>query len=186
MSSRSVRTVSQSQLEMELALKMARVAQLAWPDDPEGIAEFFLKCADPPDTPAPQQRKYHVMERDGLVMAMAVSFARAILTPAGPMTILALASVCSDPACRNQGLGRAVVQPAFRRVDRGDFRLSLFQTGQSAKGFYEKLGARAVDNLIVNSLKDPQARAFWDPVAMIYPTSANWPEGTIDLLGPGY
>ena len=51
----------------------------------------------------------------------------------------------------------------------------------------ERLGARVVTNRFVNSLAaDPGARPFWDPVTMVYPRSFDWPEGTIDLQGPGY
>ena len=53
--------------------------------------------------------------------------------------------------------------------------------------FYEKLGASTIDNPIINSLADDRhASPFWDRVIMRYPSTGTWPEGEIDLRGPGY
>lgn len=53
--------------------------------------------------------------------------------------------------------------------------------------FYEKLGACLATNRIVNSLgDDPQASPFWDEIILRYPKDRQWPEGEIDLRGPGY
>jgi hypothetical protein len=53
--------------------------------------------------------------------------------------------------------------------------------------FYERLGACAVANTFVDSLaEDPRGNPFWDDVVMRYPPREGWPEGEIDLLGPGY
>jgi len=101
--------------------------------------------------------------------------------------VMALAGVCSAPDRRGQGLGKAVVQASLGLVDGGVYQVSLFQTSRKVFPFYEKLGARLVTNRIVNSLApDPAANPFWDEVAMSYPASVPWPEGPIDLLGPGY
>ena len=78
------------------------------------------------------------------------------------------------------------MRAAFHTVDEGSFPVSLFQTSFGVQAFYEKIGACLVSNPVVNSLGDTPGNPFWDDVAMRYPASAEWPEGTIDLRGPGY
>jgi GNAT superfamily N-acetyltransferase len=103
------------------------------------------------------------------------------------MNILGLAGVFSVPEARGKGLGRTVVRAAFELVDRGDFPYCLFQTSKAVRGFYESLGACAVSNRITNGLTEqPDVCPFWDDVIMRYPSQGDWPEGTIDLCGPGY
>jgi hypothetical protein len=44
-----------------------------------------------------------------------------------------------------------------------------------------------VTNPIVDSLAaDPSVNPFWDEVVMRYPAVKHWPEGEIDLRGPGF
>ena len=52
----------------------------------------------------------------------------------------------------------------------------------------EKLGARCVSNRFVNSTNTeaPEANPWWDEHVMIFPDTYDWPDGTIDLPGPGY
>ena len=78
------------------------------------------------------------------------------------------------------------IEEAMQRVDQGEFPVSLFQTPKP--GFYEKLGARKVNNRFVNSKneQDPEADPWPAEHVMIYPTPYPWPEGVIDLNGPGY
>ena len=103
------------------------------------------------------------------------------------MTIVALAQVCTDPAERGRKLGQAVVRAVFDLVDHGPFPHSLFQTSHQVRPFYDKLGAGLVTNPIFNSLgDDPDKNPFWDEVAMRYPAAKHWPEGEIDLRGPGW
>lgn len=137
-------------------------------------------------SPERPQRRFHLILHGSGVIAVAETFAREINHADGPMTVMALASVCSSTARRGQGLGRAVTRSALERVDRGEFPLSLFQTPVPA--FYARLGARTVENRFYNSRapRDPQANPFWDPHIMIYPATAAWPNGPIDLGGPGY
>ena len=101
------------------------------------------------------------------------------------MDVLGLAGVKTHPDFRLQGLGARVVRATLAYVDDGTFPLSLFQT--NVPGFYEKLGARLVDNRFVNSLAaDPQGRPWWSGHTMIYPAGADWPDGEIDLVGPAW
>lgn len=121
--------------------------------------------------------------------AVSMVFPRQIRTTQGPLRVMALAGVCTAPERRGQGLGAAVVRAAFDLVDSGMFSVSLFQT--PVIEFYAKLGARKVTNRFVNSLWKPgdphsATHPWWDPDVMIYPASAEWPEGEIDLLGAGY
>lgn len=105
----------------------------------------------------------------------------------GPLTIMCLARVCSDPAYRGQGLGDAVVRAAFDLVDRGPFPFALFQTNERVRPFYERYGAVVADNSFFNSFADdPTANPFWDQVVMRYPAKPGWPKGPIDLRGPGW
>lgn len=137
-----------------------------------------------PDAQAPRSM---VIREAGRIIAHAALIPRTIGTTAGEVTLVGLARVCSDPNFRGQGLGELVVREVFALVDKQVFPFSLFQTSTAVRSFYEKLGACPVTNRIVNSLgDDPQARPFWDEVILRYPKDRQWPEGTIDLRGPGY
>jgi predicted GNAT family N-acyltransferase len=128
-----------------------------------------------------------IIRENGRVIAHAAAMPRTIGTSQGDITILALASVCSDPEMRGRGLGEKVVRAAFDTVDHGPFAHSLFQTSRDVRSFYEKLGCGLVTNRIVNSLADdPTKNPFWDEIVMRYPAAKPWPEGDIDLRGPGY
>ena len=119
------------------------------------------------------------------VVAHASCFPRAITVAGRPMTILALAAVCTRTEYRKRGLGSVVIKSCFARVDRGEFPYCLLQTSHKNRALYEHLGASMVHNRIVNSLAaDPHAYPFWDEIAMAYPSG--FPQGDIDLLGSGY
>jgi GNAT superfamily N-acetyltransferase len=122
-----------------------------------------------------------------VAIASALAAPRTIRTTGGELTILALARVCTAPERRGEGLGARVVRAAFQMVDQGVFPFALFQTTPGVHAFYEKLGACVVTNKIINSRgDDPHACPFWSEVILRYPSEADWPAGTIDLLGPGY
>jgi hypothetical protein len=126
--------------------------------------------------------------RDGARVVAHASFdPRTIGTPQGDMKVLALARVCTDPAVRGRKLGQAVTRAAFDVVDNGSFPFALFQTTDDVQSFYDNLGAVRIYNPFVNSLgDDPKANPWWSPVIMRYPSGPGWPEGEIDLRGPGY
>jgi len=137
-----------------------------------------------PDAQAPRTM---VVVDAGRVVAHAAMLPRRISTQRGEMVVGGLARVCTDPAMRGRGLGELVVRAAFGLVDAGDFAFALFQTSRRVQPFYDMVGAVPVENRIVNSLgDDPDASPFWDEVVMRYPGTGDWPEGTIDLRGPGY
>jgi predicted N-acetyltransferase YhbS len=173
--------------------------------DARAIAELIVKVWPKPDKPV-EFRQQQMLEtgrgycgpdsqaprsmlvRDSSrVIAHASLIPRTIGTTAGDLTIAGLARVCSDPDYRGQGLGELVVKEVFRFVDDRTFSFSLFQTNQKIQPFYEKIGSVVVRNRILNSLTtDLHDSPFWDEVIMRYPKDRDWPEGDIDLRGPGY
>lgn len=145
-------------------------------------AEF---AAHPPAAPRPPRA--WVATEGGRVVGHAAIVSREIELAGRRVVIAGLARVCTEPECRGRGIGERLVRAAFVPVDSGEFAWSLFQTTPDVRPFYERLGARAIDNRVINSLgDDPAACPFWDPVLMRYPGSGQWPDGVIDLRGPGY
>lgn len=139
------------------------------------------------DGPEEQYPRSLIVREAGRVIAHAAAWGRTIGTSQGEITVLTLAQVCTDPAERGRKLGVAVVRAVFDIVDQGPFSFSLFQTSHQVRPFYEKLACCLVTNRIVSSLADdPTANPFWDEVAMRYPSGPGWPDGEIDLRGPGY
>ena len=121
------------------------------------------------------------------VIAHARTFVRQVFVADEPLSVLALAAVCSDPDVRGQGLGVRVTQAAFQRVNqKGWPQVSLFQT--PVPEFYKKLDCRLVDNQFVNrrNLTDPKANPWRDPNVMIYPAVFDWRSGLVDMNGPDY
>jgi predicted N-acetyltransferase YhbS len=128
-----------------------------------------------------------VIREDGRTVAHAAALPRLIGTSEGDLTVLGLVHVCTDPDARGHKLGQAVVRAAFDLVDHGPYEHALFQTSNSVRGFYEKLGAGIVTNRIINSTSaDPYKNPFWDDVVMRYPAAKHWPAGDIDLRSPGW
>jgi predicted N-acetyltransferase YhbS len=109
-------------------------------------------------------------------------FRREIFTTRGPLIVGALAAVCVHPGFRGRGWGADVVRAAWKYLPDIGAEASLFQTG--VPEFYEKLGARLIHNRFVD-VSGP-TRPFWDKCAMVYPATFAWPDGDIDLNGPGY
>jgi len=142
------------------------------------------------DWPAERARRvFFVRHDDGLgrrqIVATSQFLPRRIRTSQGPLDALALAGVKTHPDFRHLGLGSAVVRAAFEHVDRGVFPVSFFQTGVPA--FYELLTCRRVHNPCINHLAaNPAERPWWEQHTMIYPATYPWPEGPIDLCGPGW
>jgi len=170
--------------------EILRLIQGIWPmdDRPEGErVQSFIDRARKQVRQGSADRALRYVVWDGnRAIANGKTFTRMIKTERGPMEVMALSCVCVAPERRGEGLGKAVVLEAFRRVDDGKFAVSLFQT--SVRGFYEKLGARVVENRFCNRLDndDPEGNPWMEPYAMIYPASFDWPDGTIDINGPRY
>ncbi len=163
----------------ELIRDCLTLTRIVWPPKEMHVERVEKQRIEEPRIPGD---RWHVVRQENRVVAVSRSFPRVIAEGSGRrFSILALASVCTHPDHRHAGLGRSVVAAAWSRLS-PDLPVCFFQTGVPA--FYEKQGARVVDNLIRNGKEG--AKAFWDPYAMIYPASAPWPETPIDLLGPGW
>ncbi len=161
-----------------------------WPN-PAKSAEYrcqqLLAVGQNYNGPDEQTPRSFVVREGGRLIAHAAVLPRTIGTSRGDMTIAGLAQVCALPEHRGRGLGEAVVKRVFALVDAGDFPFSLFQTSPEVRPFYAKLGACVVENEIVNTFsEDLHVSPFWDKVVMRYPCSGQWPDGQLDLRGPGY
>jgi GNAT superfamily N-acetyltransferase len=172
------------------ARAIAELLCLVWPkaesDVPTRAAAFRAKWKNYHGPPNTFPRSF-VLRAGDRIVGHAELGPRTIGTANGELTIGALASVCVHPELRRQQLGRQLVRAAFQVVDDGDYPFALFQNYAERRAFYESLGARVIDNPIVNSLaEDPRANPFWADLAMIYPAAKEWPAGEIDLRGTGY
>jgi GNAT superfamily N-acetyltransferase len=187
-----VTTFMSCEVPLGLRQQIAELDLLTWPrevaTDPEDYARACLKEVQAYSGPTGKAPVSCLVIKDGRLLAMAHTFAREIGTTDGRKTIMALAGVAVHEQWRGAGLGRAVVQSAFERVDQGLFPFSLFQTSSQNRSFYNKLGVSFIDNKVVNSLAPdgPETPAFWEDTIVLYPPEPGWPEGEVDLRGPGY
>ena len=188
---RPIETLLTSDLSNDDALAIAELLVTIWPRPGvtvEDRAEILRTNRG--DTNAPGDvASRSILFRDGhKVIGHALLFPRTIGTTSGDMTIAALASVCTAPGFRGQGLGEALVRSAWQAVDDARLAFSLFQTSHRASQFYLRLGCGFVENRIIDSTaENPNLNPFKDECVMRYPVDrAGWPHGEIDLRGPGY
>ena len=127
-----------------------------------------------------------IIEDNNRVITHAQIFRREIKTAHGILPIGALAGVCVHPDQRGHGYGAQIVRGAFELLPEMTTQVSLYQT--DVPEFYEKLGARRVTNPFIDGTRadDGRENPFWAAYTMIYPAVFEWPEGEIDLNGPGY
>jgi len=136
--------------------------------------------------PEPLKVLYHLLYHDGGLAAIAQTSVRTVRPPSRDLDVLTLAGVVSAPSVRGRGPGKTVILDAFARLEEEGLTHCLFQTGD-ARGLYEKLGGTLVDNRFVDrTAQDPDANPWSDDWVMRYPADAPWPDGLIDLNGPGY
>lgn len=185
-----VQQVRGGELNATLASAVAELQQSIWPNDHCSIqtrAAAMIEKFSGYSGPVAQAPSVHWVMDNHHAVAVATATSRTIMTQVGPMTVLALAGVCSAPSFRKKGFGRAVVAQALSRVDDGDFSFGLWQTHRHNVMFYQHFGAKIVDNRFIDSTADqPQANPWWEPVVMRLPNNDDWPQGVIDLQGPGY
>lgn len=131
--------------------------------------------------------RYGVRDAAGRWLGNAAVLTRTIQTARGPLRVLGLMDVATLPETRGQGLGVMLVRAAWAAVDDGQVAACLLKTSE-ARSFYEKLGARVIDNPLVNATAEAgvDREPFGVSDAMIYPAGADWPEGEIDLRGPAF
>ena len=128
----------------------------------------------------------HLIIQENKLMGYAESFPRKILLEGTPLTIMGLATVCIQKHHRGKGLGLALVERTFERINKGEFPVAMFQTG--VPGFYLKIGCQVAHNKFINSRnsREPEKNPFWDDCVMIYTNGYTWPTGEVDTLGPGF
>ena len=180
---------SDCRLDLQQANRIVKLTNSTWPQTDKTeteIVQELLRRAHLPESPATSKSSRFVILDGDRVVAHANIFVRRIYCGTEGMDVLALAGVCTDPKVRGQGMGVAIVRKAFEKLAELNLDVCLFQTGVAS--FYEKLGARKIDNQFVNSANatDQVANPWWDKAVMIYPAEADWPNGKIDLGGPGY
>jgi predicted N-acetyltransferase YhbS len=185
-----VETLDRRRLSERDARAIAELVVAVWPKPgrtADSLAAEMVEQWRAYAGPEEQHPRSYVVREGERVIAHASFDPRTISAGDEEMTIHALARVCSDPAMRGRHLGQAVVRAAFAPVDQGAFPFSLFQTGEKVAPFYERLGAIRIGNRFVNSkVKNPNANPWWDTAIMRYPSGPGWPEGEIDLRGPGW
>ena len=178
-----------TELTEDVAWAIARLAFQSCKESTKTVEDRFRAMMDGVGSTLPEHTtglRYAIWQDDRMV-AHARTFVREMLIDDQSLTVLALATVCSDPDMRGQGLGAAVTRQAFQIIDDPAWPdVCLFQT--PAAGFYEKLECRKVPNRFVNRKdeKDPEAWPWHDDTVMIYPAAYAWPEGVVDLNGPSY
>ena len=185
-----VETIDARSLSESDARAIAELLVLVWPNPLKTVdvrqRRMLEMGRDYQGSDAQAPRSFLIRE-NGKVIAHSAFIPRTIGTAEGELTIAGLARVATHPTARGRGLGALTVQPVFDLVDQGVFPFSLFQTSPEVKPFYEKLRCGVVENPIINSLADDENHCpFWDRVVMRYPDGPGWPEGEIDLRGPGY
>jgi predicted N-acetyltransferase YhbS len=185
-----VETLDRRRLIGRDALAIAQLVASIWPKPgrtAEALAAEMVNQWRSYQGPEEQHPRSFVVREGERVIAHASFDPRTISADGKEITVLALARVCSDPLVRGRRLGQAVVQAAFKPVDQRAFPFSLFQTTNEVQPFYERLGAVRIHNRFVNSLAtDPKADPWWNPVIMRYAGGPGWPDGEIDLHGPGW
>jgi predicted N-acetyltransferase YhbS len=179
-----VRRIPFADLTEALAQQVLALQGAVWPNDEE--ADSAVACADylRGDRACPR-RELFLIQAAGQVVAHAELFGRVIQAETQSFEVACLSSVCVLPSLQGQGLGKAVAQVALAKIDAGEFAVALFQT--PVPGFYERLGARRIENVWVNSQSaQPTTYPWYDEFVMIYPAAYPWPAGTIDLNGPAF
>ena len=183
-----IREYLESEIDQALAEKISKLACASFPSD-KTVADRVqeLMQQEKEGLQFSTSRRFVIFGDSGDAVAHAKTFVREINTDSGALSVLALATVCTEPELRGQGLGVQVTRKAFEQVGESDWpRVSLFQTPVPA--FYEKLGCRIVTNKFVDRTNKAAPDAFpWrDKTIMIYPADYAWPDGTIDINGPDY
>ncbi len=185
-----VQRLRRSDISLRSAAQLCSLWAEVWPtDDDTPIderADAFLQDGSLEHRMAAESEFFHLVEEDGVVVAVARTYIRKVQFEAEEqaLPVLALAGVCSSPQLRGRGLGKLVVLDAFSRLDE-EVAWCLFQTGVPA--FYEALGAYPVFNDFRNSFgPDPESRPWWDEHVMVRGLRRNWPAGRVDLCGPAY
>lgn len=127
-----------------------------------------------------------LINSDDLLVSHTKIFPRTIFAGDKSIEVTALAGVAVLDKYRGYGLGKLMIKEVFKLIGQNKLSTCLFQT--TIPEFYEKLGARTIENRFFNSknLLQPQVNPWWNPNVMIYPENAIWPKENIDLNGEGF
>ena len=172
-----------SDIKSHQVIDILSLMNLTWPDEDteksvaEKVAGFYED---------PSEKICYCLYQDKELVGYAESIPLTIKIENNWLAVLGLGGLNVHPGWRRQGFGRVIVEAVFKRIDGGEYPFCLFQTG--IPHFHEKLGCRVIENKFINSKDpvDPSRNPFWDDYAMIYPATAAWPSGTVDLLRKGF
>ena len=172
-----------SDIKSHQVIDILSLMNLTWPDDDteksvdEKVAGFYEDHSE---------KICYCLYQDKELVGYAESIPLTIKIENNWLAVLGLGGLNVHPGWRRQGFGRVIVEAVFKRIDASEYPFCLFQTG--IPHFYEKLGCRLIENRFINSNDpvDPSTNPFWDDYAMIYPATAAWPLGTVDLLRKGF
>lgn len=184
-----VQTFLETAIPEDVALAIAELACLAFGVSGTAFDKRMERMRSAPastDLEVTSGRRIVVLD-GARAVAHARTFVRVVHVADQSLPVLALATVCTHPDVRGQGLGAEVTRSALQLVGQPSWpEVSLFQTPVAA--FYEKLHCQVIDNRFVNrqNLSDPESSPWQDPGVMVYPATYNWPNGTVDLNGEGY
>ena len=172
-----------SDIKSHKVIDILRLMNLTWPDDgteksvEEKVERFYNDHSE---------KIRYCFYQDKELVGYTESISLTIKIENNWLAVLGLGGLNVHPGWRRQGFGRVILEAVFKRIDASEYPYCLFQTG--IPHFYEKLGCRLIENKFVNSNDpvDPSRNPFWDEYAMIYPATAIWPSGTVDLLRKGF
>ena len=172
-----------SDIKSHKVIDILRLMNLTWPDDDteklveEKVEGFYDDHSE---------KICYCFYKNKELVGYAESISLTIKIENNWLAVLGLGGLNVHPGWRRQGFGRVIVEAVFKRIDASEYPFCLFQTG--IPHFYEKLGCRLIENRFINSNDpvDPSTNPFWDDYAMIYPATAAWPSGTVDLLRKGF
>ena len=172
-----------SDIKSHQVIDILSLMNFTWPDDDteksveEKVAGFYDDHSE---------KICYCFYQDKVLVGYAESIPLTIQIEDKWLNIIGLGGLNVHPDWRRKGYGRAIVEAVFKRIDSKEYPFCLFQTG--IPHFYEKLGCKVIKNKFINSnnQSDPSKNPFWDEYAMIYPATAIWPSGTVDLLRKGF
>ena len=172
-----------SDIKSHQVIDILSLMNLTWPNDnteksvDEKVAGFYEDHSE---------KICYCLYQDKELVGYAESIPLTIKIENNWLAVLGLGGLNVHPGWRRQGFGRVILEAVFKRIDASEYPFCLFQTGIPHS--YEKLGCRLIENKFVNSNDpvDPSRNPFWDECAMIYPATAIWPSGTVDLLRKGF
>ncbi|WP_282125300.1 GNAT family N-acetyltransferase [Marinifilum flexuosum] len=165
--------------------KIVELLSSIWPPIEESI-DINQMIQTYSTTPLYSFHKVLLYFKDEELIGHTEVFNREVFVGTNKMEILALAGVCVKLEFRGKDIGFSMVENAFRFVDNGKFKCSIFQT--NVPGFYERIECKQIQNRFVNrkSKTDVNKNPWRDPFVMLYPESLNLGLSEIDLNGECY